>query len=154
MNSSTITKPGFSIVGISVRTTNENNQAMQDIGQLWGRFMSENIGEQIPNKVSEDVYCMYTDYESDVNAPYTTILGYQVSSLNDVPNGMQGKAVPVAKYQVFPAKGKLPDIVVDTWKQIWGSPEIERAYVADFEVYKAGEEDSEESEVETYVSVR
>src|SRR5690349_24486132 len=129
MNSSNITKPGFYIAGISVRTTNENMQAMKDIGELWGRFMGGDIGSKIPNKVSEDVYCMYTDYESDVNGPYTTILGYQVGSLDNLPDGIQGKQVPEAKYQVFPAKGKLPDIVVDTWKKIWGSPDIQRAYL-------------------------
>ena len=26
------------IIGISVRTTNQNGQAMQDIGNLWERF--------------------------------------------------------------------------------------------------------------------
>jgi len=29
------------IIGISVRTTNQNGQAMQDIGNLWQRFFSE-----------------------------------------------------------------------------------------------------------------
>jgi predicted transcriptional regulator YdeE len=35
----------FSVIGISVRTTNENGQAGQDIPALWQKFMSENVGQ-------------------------------------------------------------------------------------------------------------
>ena len=37
------------IIGISVRTTNQNEQAMQDIGNLWQRFFSEQLLAKIPN---------------------------------------------------------------------------------------------------------
>lgn len=33
----------FNIIGISVRTTNENDQAAKDIPALWKRFISEGI---------------------------------------------------------------------------------------------------------------
>ena len=49
------------IVGISVRTTNQNGQAMQDIGNLWQRFFSEQLLTKIPNKVSDAIYNIYTD---------------------------------------------------------------------------------------------
>lgn len=52
----------FPIIGISVRTTNENGQAIKDIGPLWERFLSENLIEKIPNKVDPTVYSVYTDY--------------------------------------------------------------------------------------------
>lgn len=145
--------PSFYLIGLAVRTTNQNNQAMKDIGELWGRFLSEDIPSQIPNKVSEDKYCVYTDYESDANGPYTTLLGYKVSSLDNIPKGLTGKEIPTAKYQVFSAKGKLPDIVIQTWQKIWSS-EINRAYTADFELYKADSVGPEIAEVETYVSVK
>ena len=42
----------FYLIGISVRTSNENGQAMTDIPALWNKFMSENWIEKIPNKIS------------------------------------------------------------------------------------------------------
>jgi predicted transcriptional regulator YdeE len=34
---------GFKLIGISVRTTNQNNQVQEDLGKLWGQFSPENI---------------------------------------------------------------------------------------------------------------
>ena len=63
------------IIGISVLTTNQNGQAMQDIGNLWKRFFSEQILAKIPNKVSDAIYSIYTDYQKDYTEPYTCIIG-------------------------------------------------------------------------------
>ena len=35
--------PSFKIIGISVRTTNANNQAQIDINKLWDQWYNENI---------------------------------------------------------------------------------------------------------------
>lgn len=57
---------GFKIIGISTRTTNKDNQAQKDLGSLWGQFFSENIFDKIPNKVSNEIIAIYTDYKSDL----------------------------------------------------------------------------------------
>ena len=59
----------FKIIGISVRTTNENGQAMKDIPFLWNKFFEENIKDKIPNRLTDDLYCVYTHYEKDRNPP-------------------------------------------------------------------------------------
>ena len=68
----------FDIIGISIRTTNENMQAAQDIGALWGRFKGEDIFSQIPGKLEDDIYCIYTNYEGDHTKPYDVVLGCKV----------------------------------------------------------------------------
>lgn len=70
----------FYVIGIAVRTTNENQKAAQDIPVLWNKFMTEGIINQIPNKADHAIYCIYTDYEKDYTKPYTTILGCKVNS--------------------------------------------------------------------------
>ncbi len=90
----TATLGAFHVIGIFVRTTNVNNKALKDIGDLFGNFVRQNIIEKIPNKMTEDIYCVYTDYETDFNGPYTTIIGCKVSSLNDIPTGLIGKTIP------------------------------------------------------------
>ena len=61
------------IIGVSIMTTNENGQSGTDIPYLWNRFITDNLSSEIPNKISQALYCIYTDYESDFTKPYTTI---------------------------------------------------------------------------------
>ena len=35
----------FHIIGIAIRTTNENGQSQKDIGELWQKFSGSNIIE-------------------------------------------------------------------------------------------------------------
>lgn len=152
MTFETITLPEFYIMGISVRTSNGNGQAQADIGALWGKLLQENILTQIPNKVNNEIYCVYTNYENDFQGLYTTILGCQVSSLETIPIGFMGKIILAANYQVYTSKGKLPDCVAETWNYIWQT-NPNRKYAADFEVYGQQAQNPEAVEVKTYVSV-
>nr|WP_255534858.1 effector binding domain-containing protein [Pedobacter sp. SYSU D00535] len=81
-----ITEPieEFYVVGLSVRTTNENNQAARDIPELWSRFFSENVLAGIPNRSGDAVYSLYTEYELDFTKPYTCIIGCRVNSIADI----------------------------------------------------------------------
>jgi predicted transcriptional regulator YdeE len=142
----------FYVVGISVRTTNQNALSQKDIGELWGKFYAQNYIEKIPNKVSNDVFCIYTDYESDQNGAYTTIIGCKVTAAKEVPEGMILKEIPESKYRVYTAKGKMPDCVIATWQHIWQSP-ITRKYTADFDIYGEKAQNPNDAEVETYLSV-
>jgi predicted transcriptional regulator YdeE len=152
MTETTVELEAFHIAGIAVRTTNQNGQSQSDIGTLWQRFFSEGIIEKIPGKLGQDIYCIYTDYESDLNGPYTTILGCRVASPGRFPAGLVSRMIPGSKYRVFMAKGKLPEAVVNTWKQIWESG-IERKYAADFDLYGPAAQNPADAEVEVYVSV-
>lgn len=144
----------FNIIGIAVRTTNENGQSAIDIPQLWNRFLSENLISQIPNKVGDTLYCIYTDYEKDHTRPYTTLLGSKVISLDNIPAGFTGKAFTSANYTVFTAKGNITEgIVFNEWTTIWNA-DISRAYTADFEVYGAKAQDPENAEVDIFIAVK
>ena len=144
--------PSFKIIGISVRTTNANNQAQMDINELWNQWYNENIATRIPNTVSENLYNMYTDYETDENGFYTTILGYEVSTLASIPKGLTGKEIAENKYKEFISTGKLPDCVVETWKTIWNL-KFDRNYGADFDVYDPNTMHPENANVKTYLSI-
>jgi predicted transcriptional regulator YdeE len=151
MNSQTIEK--FNVIGISVRTTNENGQSGKDIGELWNKFMMEKVLEQIPNKIESSVYCIYTDYESDFTKPYTTIIGCKVKDLSTIPDGMIGRTIKSGNYSKHLAKGNnLQEIVVHTWMNIWNS-DLKRLYTADFEVYGEKAQNPENAEVEIFVAI-
>lgn len=146
---------GFKLIGISVRTTNQNNQVQEDLGKLWGQFMSENIHEKIPNKISNDILAIYTDYQSNHTEDYTTVIGVPVSTLNEIPNGMIGREFLSENFKKFVAKGEMPKAVVNTWTEIWAQDEtLNRKYTYDFELYGENCNKGSDSEVEIFVAVK
>jgi predicted transcriptional regulator YdeE len=149
----TIEQPEFYLVGITVRTTNQNGQSQKDIGGLWGRIMRDNLLVKVEAKVSDDTYCVYTDYETDYTGAYTTLIGCKVNSLDNIPEGFTGLTIPAGKYQVYDLEGKFPEKVHKAWVEIWNSG-VERAYTSDYDLYKAGAKSFEETEVKIFLAVK
>ena len=146
---------GFKLIGISVRTTNQNNQVQEDLGKLWGQFFSENIYEKIPNRISNEILAIYTDYQSNYTEDYTTIIGVLVSTLNEIPDEMIGREFQPENFKKFVAKGEMPKAVVDTWTEIWQQDEnLNRKYSYDFELYGENCQKAADSEVEIFVAVK
>lgn len=144
----------FHVIGIAVRTTNENGQSAMDIPKLWGTFFSENLMEQIPNKIDNTLYCLYTDYEKDHTKPYTTILGCRVADLTRIPENMVGKTIGQNTYMRYVAKGNLAQgVVFNEWVKIWNS-DLPRAYTTDFEVYGKKAQNADDAEVELFIAVK
>jgi predicted transcriptional regulator YdeE len=144
----------FNVIGISVRTTNENGQSGKDIPALWNTFMSEAIQSKIPGKISEELFCIYTDYEKDHTKPYTTILGCKVDSLDFIPENMVGKTIASANYEQLIAKGNLTEgVVYNKWLEIWNL-DLDRSFTADFEVYGEKAENPENAEVAIYIAIQ
>jgi predicted transcriptional regulator YdeE len=145
----------FKIIGIETETTNENGKSATDLSKLWEKFYSEHVQGKIPNKKSDDIYSIYTDYESDYNGKYTSIIGLKVNSLNQVPDGLIGREFNGGKYQKFIAKGQMPNAVMEIWKEIWKQDnELNRKYTTDFEVYGQNSQKGNDSEVEIYIAIK
>lgn len=143
----------FYVIGLAIRTTNENAQAATDIGNLWGKFLAEDIKSVIPNKVDDTVYCLYTEYESDYTKPYTTILGCKVTNLDNVPEGMVGKSFEGGDYTKMSARGDLmKGLIVDKWNQIWNM-DLNRRYTVDFEVFGEKAQDPSDAEIDFLISI-
>lgn len=143
----------FLVAGICVRTTNDNGQSQKDIGDLWSRFHREKIIVAIPNKVSSDIYCIYTDYENESNGFYTTIVGCKVSAIDHLPAELTGRIIAANNYRKYISIGKIPESVIATWMEIWQSG-LSRTFLADFDVYGDKSKDMDIAEVETYVSLQ
>ncbi len=144
----------FKVIGISVRTTNENNQAAKDIPVLWENLMNEDILNRIHNKTDNTIYSIYTDYEKDHTKPYTTILGCKVENLDHIPEGMVGKSFDGGDYIKFTTKGDLAkDLVINEWLKIW-EMDMDRAFTADFEVYGEKAQNPSDAEVDIFIAVK
>ena len=126
----------FNLIGIEVRTNTKGiSELTSDIQGLWGKFISQNIASQIPNKVNNTIYAVYTDYEGDFTKPYTAFIGCMVSNIDKVPDNMINRRFNGGKYNKFVAKGNLMEgLVYNTWKKVWMA-NLDRKYDADFEIY-------------------
>lgn len=146
--------PSFNIIGIAVRTSNQHNRAAKDIPNLWARFFSDHIIDRIPNKLSHELYCVYTEYEKDHTLPYTTLLGCKVAHLDEIPEDMDGIRIDTQVYHHIEAEGNLNEgIVYKEWLKIWDS-DLPRAYSADFEVYGEKAQHAEEAKVDIFIAVK
>ncbi len=144
----------FKVIGITVRTTNENEQASKDIADLWQKFMSENLLSHIPNKMDDTIYSIYTDYEGDHTKPYTTVLGCKVENLDAIPKGMVGHAFDGGTYVKTSAKGDLmKGLIVNHWSDIF-KMDLNRDFMADFEVFGEKAQNPSDAEVDFYVGVK
>lgn len=144
----------FKVIGIEVRTTNENEQAAKDIPVLWEKFMNENLLNNIPNKIDNTIYSIYTEYEKDHTKPYTTLLGCKVESLGNIPEGMVGKSFDGGDYIRFTAKGNLAEgLVINEWLKIWNM-DLGRTFTADFEIYGEKAQDPSDAEVDILIAVK
>ena len=144
------------VIGIATKTINENGQSIKDIEALWAKFWGEEVQKSIPNKVSDEIYAVYFDYETDFTGHYSTLIGLPVTSLKNIPKGYTGIKIEASTYRKFTSKGKMPAAILNTWLEIWGNKELntQRAYKADFTVHGEKYNNGENAEVETFISVR
>lgn len=148
-----VKKEGFRVIGLATRTINGKGKSDQDIPSLWNKFMQEEPGKQLPEKLSDEIYCVYYEYEGDYLQPYTVLIGYKVPAETILPKGMSACDIPKSNYSVFKAEGDLTGIAVyNTWISIWESP-IKRTYKADFEVYGSEAIDPKNGKINIFVGI-
>lgn len=137
-------------IGFELRTNNEEcSYAMPAHKE---RFFKENIPAKIPNRINGDILALYTDYEGDYTKPYSWILGCEVSSLENVPDGLVGKIIPESKYAVFTTKGGFPQGLIDVWQAVW-KLNLPRSYTSDFEIYRSDFNPQRNPEVKVCIAV-
>lgn len=143
----------FDIIGITIRTTNENQKAANDIPELWNKFFSNNLLKKIPNRIDDNIYCIYTDYEKDYTKPYTVLIGCKVEQTDSMPEELVAKSFEGGKYKKFTtSKGKLSEVIIDKWMEIWNS-NLQRSYTTDFELHSTKSQNPDDGEVDIFIAV-
>lgn len=142
-------------LGVCASNADEMQPGTGKIGGVWQRFFQEKLEEKIPSRIHPELlFAVYTDYETDVNGVYTFILGCEVANLQNIPEGFKAAEIPGGKFLKFVASGPMPQTVIQEWGNIWkffsNSSDVERAYTADYEVYKK----HSPSEVDIYIAVK
>ena len=137
------------ISGTSTVTNNENETSEEKakIGELWDKYVEENIYSKTFNKANNTaMYATYTDYENKDSGDYKVTIGVEVLKPKNAIT------IEKQKYLMFSKKGELPQIVIELWKEILeyfeNNNEYERAYTIDLEKYAV------EDEIEIYISIK
>lgn len=160
MNPKIVEKDGFTVIGISARTSNAKEVTEEGvIGKMWARLFQEGVLAKIPNKADQNIIAVYTEYASDHNGEYTYLLGARVTSDAEVPAGMIAKNIPAQKFAVFTSeKGPAQKVVPQVWMKINSLPQTavggDRRYKGDFEVYDERAADPENLQVDVYVGIK
>jgi len=143
----------FKLIGLKLdkKTTNEGGQSSIDCGSLWQKFETGNFIKIIPNKLGDEIYAVYFEYEGDDTKPFSYFIGCKVEIDAEIPQGMDSLLIPSGNYYKETAKGKMTGCITDAWKRIWSS-ETNRTYKYDFEVYDERSKDWSNAEIEIFVS--
>ena len=143
----------FKLVGLKLhgKTTNQNNQSSMDCGSLWQKFEADHIFNQIPRKLSDEIYAVYFEYEKDETSPFSYFIGCKVDTNDITPEGLSELIIPAQKYKRHTAKGTMPACIADAWKEIWNS-DLNRSFEYDFEVYGERSRDWSNAEVDIFIS--
>lgn len=142
------------IVGVALRTTNENGQSFIDIPPFWGRFMQENVSAKIPNKIDQDLYVAYTDFENEGknnHGMYTMVIGCAVAPDTVSLENFTKIIIPSGNYRDFPVPAGGVEKVGETWQAIWALPQSEKqnwSFRCEFERYRAN------GEIEIFIGMK
>ncbi|MEZ0005065.1 putative transcriptional regulator YdeE [Flavobacterium sp. 28YEA47A] len=150
-------KENFQLIGIQLdkKTTNKDGQAAIDCGSLWQQFETEKRYGQIENKIGNEIYAVYFDYDGDHTQPYSYFIGCKVAEGTLVPEGFKSLKIPAQTYTQKVAKGVMPACIGEAWREIWKEDaELNRAYQYDFEVYDERCADWNNAEVDIFLSVK
>lgn len=152
-----VQRAAISFIGTTVRTTNQDemNEQTAKIAGNWNQFFSQGIASQIPNKVGDDIFGVYSHYETDASGLYNLTVALEVKPNTDAEGSLKQIDAAAARYLKFTAQGEMPGAVIETWQQIWqyftdSSHGHQRAYTVDFEYYDANTPDK----VDIFIAIK
>jgi len=149
-----VDKNEFKIVGMKYYGANKNNE----ISQLFNKFFSRI--DEIKNRIDVRTSLGICEYVPKLTSEseFSYIASVEVSSLDEIPEGMVGQVVPSNKYAVFTHRGSI-DTLGDTYEYIHGTWLPKSGYqpapANDFELYdERFDPSSNESEMDIYIPIK
>ncbi len=155
--------PEMKLVGITTRTNNvqifESDPSTNKIAATVQKYFHNGLSEKISDRKNPGTtFCVYTDYESDVNGDYTYFIGEEVASFDQIDEGFETLSIPAKNYAKFTNQpAPMPAACIDMWQKIWAMKAAElggeRSYVADFEVYDERSIDHNNVTLDIYIGI-
>jgi len=136
MDPEIITRPAIKLVGVA----SEYDNADLSLPRLWSAFRP--YKDKVPNRVSDSGFGIYESYQEEGdNVAFVYVCCMEVSSFDEIPEGLTPRELPEQMYAKFTHKGSIANLD-KTLKYIWGSwlPKSKYDYEErpDFELYPPG----------------
>ncbi|OPA71805.1 hypothetical protein BB381_07210 [Campylobacter pinnipediorum subsp. caledonicus] len=133
----------FKITGFKATTTNKDESDLKTsvIDKLWNNFFKSGVSNE-----SNVKYGVYFNYKDKYFGKYDILVGTK----NSKKQTLDTVEIQKGKYLVFKKEGRIPEIVIELWQEIWHFFEnstIKRTYTTDFEKY------IDNNKVEIYISI-
>lgn len=151
--------PAKTIAGIYIKTTCQEGAAIPAIRRLWRKTLKEKTLETLPGKRTNDLYAIYLYNHPTTPYEYTFILGYEIDTVQTLPEPFSAFTLPQEKYLHTQTIGNAPQIITETWPKIWQYAKENNhpfAFTADYEVYKQGDylgQTNDQTIVEIFASI-
>lgn len=158
------TKPGFDVIGYSIRTRNVEGQNQQDIPAFWQRYMQEQMGKSLyAQAVSNAEYGICGEFDMETGE-FSYIIGVEAREGAEVPEGAVLRHYPEQTYAVFTTPKAKPErfteSIQSTWNAIFSEwfphSGYEHAGAAEFEYYdeRCWQDRNEWLEMDIYIPIR
>lgn len=139
------------VAGIIIRTSNNDPNMAQVIGETWQSFFVGGVYKSISNKENNNSIGLYTNYEDKVKGTYNVMVCCEITKAENLPTEINVKRIPEGKYAKFVIKGHIGKAVAECWSKIWAI-DLDRKYSFDFEEYVSGCE-IDNAEINIYISI-
>jgi len=140
------------VVGLRIRTNNNDPNMVKMIGSLWNHFFTDGVYQSILNKQNNNSIGLYTNYESDVNGAYDMMACCEVINTKSLPSGVSAQIIAAGRYAKFVVHGDVQQAVAQFWSKLW-SMDLDRKYSCDFEEYQ-GISENNHAEIHIYISLK
>lgn len=150
----------FEVVGIGGRTSNAaEGSGTGIIGRLWERARAGGALAPLGAGEADEVYALYSNYESDASGAYDFTIGVRVGAQHAVPAGFVRRAVERARYaRVMSEPGPAGKAVFEAWNRVWSATPSDlggaRAFGTDFEVHPVSALSGGQDPATLFVGVR
>ncbi len=148
-----IEKEAFTVVGKSLRTTQEENMKEGSISQFWGRSYDNGVVRSLcalePNKP-----LLGMCYNDEADGHFSYLIGVESNKSIDTFDTLK---ISKAKWAVFESIGPLPGAIQNVWKDIFQnflpSSPYDHAPMPDFELYPDSNLQSEDYFCEVWIPI-
>lgn len=130
------TKTDEFFIGISTETSFEGDVYFQHLEELWAYFLENDIYEVIENIIDENkVYVVYSGFDPERTGMVNVTIGFKVSNLDNIYEGLTGIQIPPTHFAVFESQGDPEKFIESAWEKVFES-DLPKANTFDLEVYE------------------
>ncbi|MEL6668768.1 MAG: effector binding domain-containing protein, partial [Bacteroidota bacterium] len=102
-------------VGIETELKGDRELDGQYVDELWQYFASNDISGYIDHIEDDRVYMIYSDFDESIESYSKVLLGYQVSSIDQLFEGLSFSTIPASRYAVFKSEFERENPNANNW---------------------------------------